>query len=78
MRRVTSVEVKAEYTLAVTFDDGTSGEVNIADRLFGPMFEPLKDPEFFAQVRVDEFGVLCWPNEADLAPDALYRKVTAH
>jgi len=78
MHKVTSVEAKAGYTLAVTFDDGTQGEVCIADRLFGPMFEPLKDPSLFAQVRVDEFGAICWPNDADLAPDALYRKVTAH
>lgn len=77
MRRVTNVEAKPEYTLAVTFDDGTHGEVCLADRLFGPMFEPLKDPEFFAQARVDEFGAVCWPNDADLAPDALYRKVAA-
>jgi hypothetical protein len=42
------------------------------------MFEPLKDPEFFAQARVDEFGAVCWPNDADLAPDALYRKIAAH
>ena len=77
MRRVTKVEAKPEYTLAVTFDDGRYGEVCIADRLFGPMFEPLKDPAFFAQARVDEFGAVCWPNNADLAPDALYRKVAA-
>lgn len=76
MRRVTHVETKPEYTLAVTFDDGTSGEVSLADRLFGPMFEPLKDPAFFAQARVDAFGAICWPNDADLAPDALYRKIT--
>ena len=39
---------------------------------FGPVFEPLNDPETFRQVRIDEFGVVCWPNRADLAPDALY------
>ena len=77
MRRVTSVETRPEYILAVTFDDGTRGEVSLADRLFGPMFEPLKDPGFFAQARVDEFGAVCWPNDADLDPDALYRKIAA-
>ena len=77
MRRVINVKTKPEYTLVLTFDDGIYGEVCIADRLFGPMFEPLKDPAFFAQARVDEFGAVCWPNQADLAPDALYRKIAA-
>jgi hypothetical protein len=39
------------------------------------MFEPLKDPEFFGLVSIDQFGAVCWPNNADLAPDALYRRV---
>jgi glycine/D-amino acid oxidase-like deaminating enzyme len=75
MHKVTSVRVKPGYVLVLRFEDGTEGEVSVADRLFGPMFEPLKDPELFAQVRVDKFGAVCWPNEADLAPDALYQKV---
>lgn len=78
MRKVISVQTKPEYTLVLKFDDGVQGEVSIADRLFGPMFEPLKDPEFFAQVTVDEFGAICWPNDVDLAPDALYQRVTEH
>lgn len=75
MRRVVSVSATRNYTLSVVFDDGKSGEVCIADRLFGPMFESLKDPELFAQVCVDEFGAICWPNGADLAPDALYAEI---
>lgn len=78
MRRVVSVEARPDYTLAVTFDDGVQGEVSLADRLFGPMFEPLKDPDYFARVSVDEYGAVCWPNQVDLAPDALYRKIVAH
>ncbi|TBR42882.1 DUF2442 domain-containing protein [Marinomonas agarivorans] len=77
MHRITSIEVMAQYTLAITFEDGVYGEVSLADRLFGPMFESLKDPNFFAQAKIDEFGAVCWPNNADLAPDALYRKVLA-
>lgn len=75
MRRVTHVEARPGYRLELLFDDGIRGEICLADRLFGPMFEPLKDPEFFALVSVDEFGAVCWPNQADLAPDALYDKV---
>lgn len=76
MRRVTKVETRPEYILLVTFDDGVYGEVSMVEQLFGPMFEPMKDPEYFAQVCVDEFGAVCWPNGADLCPDALYLQVT--
>lgn len=78
MRRIVRVETQPEYVLTLVFDDGTQGQVSIADRLFGPMFEPLKDPQFFAQAKVDEFGAVCWPNDADLAPDALYQKIISH
>jgi hypothetical protein len=47
--------------------------VDVSDRLFGPVFEPLRDAGVFEQVRIDEFGAPVWPNGADLAPDALYR-----
>jgi len=39
------------------------------------MFEPLRDPALFVQVRIDEFGAISWPNGADLAPDALYERL---
>jgi hypothetical protein len=64
-----------DYRLAVRFDDGTEGEVGLRDRLFGPVFEPLRDPHVFAQVFVDEYGAIAWPNGADLAPDALYERL---
>ena len=75
MRRVHSVSPLDDFRLRIEFDDGTAGEVCLADRLFGPVFEPLRDPKLFAQVFVDEFGVVAWPNGADLAPDALYAKL---
>ena len=54
------------------------GVVALKDRLFGPVFEPLRDPALFRQVSVDEFGAVCWPNGADLAPDAMYEEIKAH
>ena len=77
MHRVLSVKAKPDWNLEIVFSDWTRGTVSIKDRLFGPVFEPLKDPSVFAQVRVDEFGAVCWPNGADLAPDALYEKITS-
>jgi hypothetical protein len=35
--------------------------------------EPLQDPDYFAQVRVDpELGTVVWPNGYDLDPDVLH------
>lgn len=75
MERLVSAEALPGYRLRVRFADGTEGVVELEDRLFGPVFEPLRDPELFRQVRIDEFGAPCWPNGADLAPDALYEQV---
>jgi hypothetical protein len=75
MERIIEVKPGGNYTLEVRFSDGTSGVVALEDRLFGPVFEPLRDPAFFAQAGVDEFGAVCWPNGADLAPDALYDEI---
>ncbi len=41
----------------------------------GPRLEPLRDPAFFAQVQVAEYGAPVWPNGLDLAPDALYARI---
>ncbi len=75
MERITRVQTLPNYRLEIEFDDGVHGVVDIADRLFGPVFEPLRDPLVFAQAFIDDFGALCWPNGADLAPDALYLRL---
>jgi len=77
MQRVVSVHVLDNYRLEVAFDDGVQGVVSLEERLFGPIFEPLRDGTFFRQVFVDEFGVISWPNGADLAPDALHEQLRA-
>lgn len=77
MQRVVSVRPLTGHRLEVVFDDGTHGVVPLKDRLFGPVFEPLQDWEAFRQVFVDEFGAVCWPNGADLAPDGLHERIRA-
>ncbi|MFV1969116.1 MAG: DUF2442 domain-containing protein [Pirellulaceae bacterium] len=72
MCRVATVKALDGYCLQIEFTDGVTGTLDVSDRLFGPVFEPLKDPRLFAQVRVDPFGAICWPNGADLAPDAVH------
>lgn len=77
MNRIVRVSAGPKYTLEVTFADGLNGTVDLSSRLFGPVFEPLRDPALFSQVQVDEYGAVCWPNGADLAPDALYMRISS-
>jgi hypothetical protein len=71
--RVTSVEVLCHYRLRLGFSDGSSRDVDLTGELHGPVFEPLVDPGFFAEVRVDdELGTVVWPNGADLDPLVLH------
>jgi hypothetical protein len=70
---ITSVEVLGHYRLRLSFSDDSSREVDLTGELHGPVFEPLTDPDFFAQVRVDpELGTVVWPNGADLDPLVLH------
>ena len=70
---VSTVRVIPPYTLELEFEDGERRIVDLEDELWGPIFEPLKDPSLFAQVSVDEeLGTVVWPNGADLAPEFLY------
>ena len=73
--RITSVEPLEGFVLRLGFDDGTVRDVDLEAKLWGPVFEPLRDnPQLFREVRVDEeLGTIVWPNGADLDPDVLHR-----
>ena len=69
---VSSVDPRDGYALRLEFNDGTVRDVDLSHELHGEVFEPLRDPAFFAQVRVNpETGTVEWPNGADFAPEFL-------
>ena len=71
--QVVEVRVQQPFVVEVTFSDDVTRRIDLGGELWGPMFEPLKDPEFFARVTVDPVArTLVWPNGADLAPEFLY------
>ncbi len=73
---VTHVRYVSGYTLWLQFADGAQGQVDLSGELWGPMFEPLRDPEVFKAVHVNpELRTIAWPNGADLAPEFLYSQV---
>jgi hypothetical protein len=77
MPRVVSVTPLRQFQLHLQFDDGIEETVALGDHLIGAMFGPLRDWRLFRQVSIDEFGAVCWPNGADLAPDALHERLAA-
>ena len=79
--RLVSVRPDDDFRLHVVFVDGTAGDVHLRAFIQSPstdgtLFEPLRDPGYFPQVCI-EMGAVAWPNDADLAPDAMYDAIKA-
>ena len=74
---VTGVRVLGHYRLRLWFSHGKVGDVDVSDiRDKDNLFADLRDPAYFAKVRVDpEVGTIAWPNGIDLSPERLYREV---
>jgi len=52
--------------------------MDLSEELHGQVFEPLRDLEVFAQVKINpETGTIEWPNGADLAPEFLLEQGTS-
>jgi hypothetical protein len=76
MIRVVDAHYVAGNVLRVRFNDGSEGEVDLSEELWGEMFEPLRDPAVFRSFRVDpDIHTVVWPNGADFAPEFLREKV---
>src|SRR5260370_5056786 len=72
---VMNAEYRGDFRIRVTFNDGTQEVLDLGQWLEGPVFEPLKDREYFRRFFV-EGGTLTWPNGADIAPETLYYAAT--
>jgi len=72
--RLAKVKPLANYCLAVEFNDGVHGFVNMEKRIksrHAGIFSALKDINLFNQVYLS-YGVATWPNAIDLAPDTMH------
>lgn len=75
--RLRALSVLPEWQLAVTFNDGLTGTVDVSALVNGPdagVFEALRVSAFFAKAYLD-CGAITWPNGADLAPDEMYKEI---
>ena len=72
--RLTKVKPLPNYMLEVEFNDGAHGVVDMIQLIMSEragVFATLKDRELFNQAHL-KYGVLTWPGEIDLAPDAMH------
>jgi hypothetical protein len=70
---VIRAEYRDTYRIHVVFNDGVENTVDFSAWLRGPIFQPLKDQEYFKRFFVDG-GTVTWPNGADIAPETLYER----
>lgn len=71
---VIDVKILDYLQFHVTFADGLSGCVRMLPSHLRGVFEKLKEPSVFNQLRVVD-GFVSWPGELDLSPDAMYDEI---
>lgn len=64
-----------DYKVWVAFNDGAAGEIDLSSELYGELFEPLKDKEYFSSFSL-EGHTLSWSNGADFAPEFLREQIS--
>jgi hypothetical protein len=70
---IVAVNYLEGYKLRIAFDDGVVKDVDLANELYGEIFEPLKEVALFKQVYVNlDTNTIEWRNGADFAPEYLY------
>jgi hypothetical protein len=74
---LSAMKYVAEYRLWLQFEDGSQGEVDLEQELWGEVFAPLRNQAYFKTVHLDkELNTIRWDNGADFAPEFLYQLVT--
>lgn len=68
---VIRAEYRGGYRIHVMFNDNFEKTIDFSQWLQGPIFEALKDPNYFQRFFIDG-GTIVWPNGADIAPETLY------
>lgn len=73
---VVRAEHRGGFRVRLTFNDELDATVDFERWLQGPVFEPLREPQYFQRFFV-EGGTVVWPNGADIAPETLYEAALA-
>lgn len=68
---VNHVQPHSDYTLRITFEDGSVRVYDARPLLAKPIYAPLQDTAFFMRAKA-ECGTVVWSDEIDIAPEHLY------
>jgi len=74
--KIVKATVLGEYRLALEFDNGERGTVDVSGLVGRGVFQTWSDPKHFEQVSVTAEGAVEWPGQLDLCPDSLYLQMT--
>ncbi|PSR52168.1 DUF2442 domain-containing protein [Adhaeribacter arboris] len=74
---VIKVEYIKDYELELYFNDGTSGIIDLKNNLNKPVFEPLRNIQYFKNFKLNSWTIT-WENGADFAPEFLYEQARKH
>ncbi len=72
---ITKATYIRDYQLELEFNDGSSGIVDLTNELNKPIFQPLKDINYFKNFKLNSWTIT-WDNGADFAPEFLYERTT--
>ena len=68
---ITKAEYLGDYRLRLWFNNGEIRVSDLADKLHGDAFQPLRDKNYFQRFSIP-FNTIEWENGADFAPEYLY------
>jgi len=71
---IIKVKAKDNYKLAIEFNNGKHGILDMKPYLEFGVFKALKDIDKFKQVQVS-FDTIAWNSEIDLDPEFIYENV---
>lgn len=76
LHRMTSATARADFTVDIVWEDGTTSRVDFSTVAGRGVCAPLRDVEYFTgNMEVADGGfALAWPNEVEFSADSLWYK----
>jgi len=71
LKKVVRAKYIIEYKIEFEFNDGKVKMIDFKDLLWGEVFKPLNDLQYFKNFKLNPFTIE-WENGADFAPEYLY------